>query len=231
MKPSVSILFIYGLAVTLLVFIYRSGYPLLLIMLINGLIGFSIGLHRHKYIVLVILLGIWGVFLNALFVSNTGEPVYVLGSLVIREGVVDTVYRITCRLVAIAGAALILISLYSPREIINGLESQLRLPKIISFPLAYGLRLLPLMKKDLDEIKNMRRQRGYRTIPLSPRDYASLLQPLLSISIERAVWTGIAIELRGFRLRRPGYRGFSLNYMDYMFIALLVAQIFSPLYL
>ncbi|MET1159519.1 MAG: energy-coupling factor transporter transmembrane component T [Thermoprotei archaeon] len=227
-KPHVSIVFIYALVVTILAFVYRSGYPLLVLTIVNLLLGFPIGALRHKFITAMLLLAIWGVFLNALIVANTGEVVAVLGPLVIRSGVVEAVSRIGARLTAIAGAALFFISLYNPYEIIRGLESELGLPKIISFPLAYGLRLLPLVSRDFKEIRLCRRERSYRVVPVTPGDIASYLQPLLSISLERALWTGIAIELRGFYHRKTRYKGFKPNTADYLVLAILLVQLLIP---
>ncbi|OYT40433.1 MAG: cobalt transporter [Desulfurococcales archaeon ex4484_58] len=223
-KPSVGIVFIYALTITLLAFIYRSGPPLVIVALINGLTGFTIGLKKHRFIAVLFLITVWALIINAYFVANTGEPVYVFGSIVVREGMVEAVINISGRLLAIAGAALILVSLYTPLEIIKGLESELKLPKIISFPLAYGLRLLPIMQRDYNEIRYARKQRGYRTIPITPNDIASYLQILVSLAIERAIWTGIAIELRGFHHRKTRYRGLRLKKIDYALITILIIQ-------
>ena len=228
MKPHVSIGFIYALTITLLAFIYRSGTPLYVIALINGLTGFTLGVKRYRFIIVLFILSVWAVFLNALLVSNTGEPVLVIGSFVIREGVIEALINISSRLLAIAGVALLFISIYTPLEIIRGLETELRLPKIIVFPLAYGLRLLPVIRRDYEEIKLARRQRNYRTIPLTPWDIASYLQPLINLSYERALWTGIAIELRGFQYRKPRRIRVKLNLMDYILILLLSIQLIIP---
>jgi len=66
--------------------------------------------------------------------------------------------------------------------------------------------------------------RGYRRVPLTPGDYKSLLMPLLSISIERGLWVGIAAELRGISIRpkarvRPGFKP-----LDLLLVALAVIQ-------
>ncbi|RLG80532.1 MAG: energy-coupling factor transporter transmembrane protein EcfT [Thermoprotei archaeon] len=228
-KPCVALAFLYTLTATVLAFLYRSGTSLLVVALVNALLGFPLGFKRCRFVFLLLLLAIWGVFLNSLLVANTGEAVLQTWFLTIRSGVFEAVARIGARLITIAGAALFFVSLYTPREIVKGLEAELMLPKIISFPLAYGLRLLPVLAKDWNEVKTSRKQRGYRTVPLTPSDIASYLQPILSLSIERALWTGIAIELRGFHSRRPRRVEIRLSLPDYLLVFLLVFQLSLPI--
>lgn len=223
-------LFIYALSVTIFAFVYR-GVSLLIIAFLNGVLGLATGLKKPYLIKLFLVfnsLTIWGVFISSLSVIKYGDPVITIGFLSIRSGVIDAIVHTAARLISISGATLIFISLTDPYGVIKSLENDLRLPKVIVFPLAYGLRLLPLMKKDLEEINLCRVQRGFSKYPFTPRDLSSLLKPLIAISYERAIWTGVSIELRGFSFRRPWRFGFELKLLDYVFYVMLIIQAITP---
>lgn len=228
-RPSTSILFIYGLVITLLAFVYRDPYSLLLISIPNAAIGFTLGFKRAKLIVILLLISVWGTFLNAILVANHGPIVCVWGPIIIRQGAFQALVQVELRLLAIAGAALIFVGTARPEEIIRDLEAELRLPKSITFSLAYALRLIPLMKRDYEEIMLCRRERGYRQVAYLPRDIKTLLLPLLSIAYQRALWAGITVELRGFRKRRPKYRLPRIGVTEIIVLSWLALQIIIPL--
>lgn len=223
-----SILFIYGLAVTLLAFIYRDILSLSIISIPNILIGTVLGWRRFKFIILLLFLGFIGLFLNAYLVSNTGELVIKIWLLDVREGLISAITTIGFRLMAIAGGTLIFLSLVEPYETVKSLENDLFLPKGISFSIYYALRLLPLIQREAIEIQNIRVQRGFRKYLITPSDFKSFILPLLSIFLERAYWTGIAAELRGFQLRRPSRKKVKLSFYDYLIIASILLQILLP---
>lgn len=223
-------LFIYALSITILAFTH-TGVSLYLIALLNAILGFTFSVKKPyllKLFSIFILLTVWSVFFSSLISANYGEIVLTIGSLGIRSGVINAVINVTARLAAIMGSTLLFLSLTDPYIVIKCLENDLKLPKTIVFPLAYGLRLLPLMKRDLDEINLCRIQRGYGRYPLSPQSLSSILKPLIAISLERAVWTGISIELRGFRYRKPWRFQFKLKFLDYTLYSLLVIQALLP---
>jgi len=227
-RPSTSILFIYGLIITLLAFIYRDPYSLLLISIPNAAIGFALGFKRARLIVILLLISVWGTFLNAVLVANHGPIVCVWGPLVIRQGAFQALVQIELRLLAIAGAALVFIGTARPEEILRDLEAELRLPKSITFSLAYALRLIPLMKRDYEEIMLCRSERGYHRIAYLPKDVKTLLLPLLSIAYQRAIWAGITVELRGFRKRKPRYRLPRIGVPEIIVLIWLAVQVILP---
>lgn len=227
-RPSTSILFIYCLALTFLALAYRGLYSLALIAIPNAALGLYMGYRRAKIIVVLLLLSLWGTLLNAVLVANNGPPVLVLGPIILRQGALVATARIWLRLLAIASTALIFIGSAEPEEIIRDLEAELRLPKTITFSLAYALRLIPLLHRDYKEIMFCRRQRGYRTIAYLPGDIKTLLLPLLSIAYQRAIWAGITVELRGFRKRKPIYRMPRIGGPEVIMIIWLLVQIILP---
>lgn len=208
LEPTPAQLFIYGIIVTLLVFVADSKDALLAMALINGVPGFLLGARRYPFLTLLVVIGIWGTFLNALLLVNTGEPVFSIGPLVVREGAVNATMIIGLRFITLGGVSLLYVSQIKPRESLKSLEAELGLPKGIAFSIAFALRLLKLGEQDIREILQMRRQRGARRIPVTPSDYESLMMPLLSLMLERARWVGIAAELRGFALRENAKRTF-----------------------
>lgn len=230
-RPSISIVFIYSLTITLLAFTYRSTWRLAVIGLLNGAAGIYYGKRYRKLILLLLALSVWGTFLDALAVSNTGPIAFALGPLTVRRGVLTATANIGLRLTAIAGAALLFAAPSDPRSIVRGLEEELHMPSGLAFSLAYALRLIPLMRRDLGEIQLARLERGYRKTPLTPRDMGSLIMPLLSVAYERASWAGISAELRGFGLRKPRRRKIRVGMPEIAVLSALAAQIIIPLLL
>ncbi len=224
-QPTPAQLFLYGLIVTLLVFVARCRSALLLLALINGVPGFIVGARRYPLITALFVFGVIGTFLNSLLVVNTGEPVFSIGGLVVRSDAVNATVNITLRFFTLGGVSFIYVSMITPREAIKSLERELGLPKGIAFAVALSLRLLRLSQVDLAEISAMRRQRGARRIPLTPSDYESLILPSLSIMLERARWIGISAELRGFSLRPPSRRQFVPTLGGFFLLILTLFQV------
>lgn len=207
-RPRPSLLFLYGLLATVLAIYSSEPRELAVLLALTGIPGLALGVLKYRWLVALAPLGIIGVASNALLLDNLGliedpgRTVYQVGPVRVSEYTINSTTVIAMRILTFAGAGLLLASIITPRDAIIYLHSDLRLPKGIAFSLAFALRLLPLVARDLGEILEARRMRGFRRIPLTPGDYASIIAPLLSVTLERAVWTGIAAELRGYRLRR-----------------------------
>jgi len=157
--------------------------------------------------------------------SNTGKPIFEFYGLVIREGVLTAFINVMLRLLSILGATLIFITQVNARDLIKSLECELGLPKTIAFATAVGLRMLSILERDLREIQLVRVERGYRRYPITPSDIGSFLRPLLSLGLERALWVGIAAELRGFSQRTTKRVGIKITYVDMCVYVLLIIQI------
>ncbi len=193
---------------TLLAFVARGLPELALLAVANGVPGLAYGLRRYPILGLVLAIGYFGVLVNAVAVANTGAPVFSVGPLVVREGALRAAAAIGMRVTAIAGVALYYSALVNPRDALEAFQSQLGLPRGLAFSVALALRMIALLQRDLEEVMAVRRERGARRVPLTPRDFKTIAAPLLSVMVERAVWIGIAGELRGFRLNpsRPRFR-------------------------
>lgn len=227
-RPSPSILFIYGLWMALVIASERDLSDLLLLFFAVGVPGMVLGARRAVIVVYAVLVGSLGVFINSLIIANTGVEVARLGPLVVREGAVDATLSIVLRILALSGTGLLFIGLTTPRTAIRSLEEELRLPKGLAFSVAFALRMLPLIRRDFEEVRDSIRQKRDRRIPLAPSWVFSILAPMMSISLERALWVGIAAELRGFRLRKKRRR-LRVGPVDLALIALGLALTFESL--
>ncbi|MEM0378238.1 MAG: energy-coupling factor transporter transmembrane component T [Thermosphaera sp.] len=223
-KPSVSTAFTYSLVLTSLALILKDPTKLAIIGLVNLVSSMILGWRKVWWLYVLIGIASLGIFINALFFANTGGIVYEIGFLAVREGAIEGFTTVTLRVLLIAGAGAFFVALFEPVEIVKGLSKELRLPVSISLSLSYALRMLPLLKRDLDEIMFSRLQRGYRRRPLTPMELSSTLTSLLISGFEKALWSGISLELRGFRFYRPRH-GVNLSKYDGLIIGMLVIQI------
>jgi len=201
-RPGPTALFIYALGITVLAFAARNIYQGLVVGVPNAVVGIALGYRRARWVVALFFIGLIGIFIDALLFSNTGSPLLTTPIVVVRLGALESFAAVSLRLAAIMGGTLVFVSLVSPRELIDALESELRLPKEVAFSIAVGVRMLRVLERDAREVQFTRLQRGLRRYPVTPGDLRSFLHPLLSLGVERARWIGIAAELRGFALRR-----------------------------
>jgi energy-coupling factor transport system permease protein len=193
--------FIYALSLTALAFILRSEIVLLAMVIPNFLLSLYYGRKKVAWVYILILISAPGIFLNALFFSNYGTLYTTILGRPIYSNCISSFLIVFLRIAVIGSVGAFFVSYYTPMEIVKGLEKELHFPKGIAFSVAYAFRLMPLISKDFGEIRKVRKQRGYRAFPLTAGEFMTYAAPLLRISYERAFWTGVAMELRGFRLR------------------------------
>jgi len=208
----VSAAFIITLTLTSLAFILDDLLALAFLSILPLVLTIK-NIKKVKWVYLLLLISLVGVLVNALMFSNKGATLFLVFGLPVRWGALIAFFKVSLKLLSIAGAGSWFISSYSPFEVARGLERELGLPKGVSFSVAYAFRLMPLLARDFKEIQDMRVQRGRRKIPLTPMDLASMLTPLLRVGYERAFWAGVAVELKGFRLRRVKHE-FKLFYRN-----------------
>jgi len=227
---------VYSLAATLLGFYASDPRSQAVLLAFTGLPGLALGLLRFRLLVALIPFTIIGAFVNAMIiyylgaVEDPGPVVAEIGPIRVPEFAVGSTARVGARILVFAGAGLLIASLVTPRDAVKSLSDELGLPKGFSFSLAFALRLLPLLKNDADEILLVRRLRGHRSPPLTPRDYESIITPLLAASLERALWVGVAAELRGYSLRRVRRRRPKPRPVDALLAAALAVQMAAVAY-
>ncbi len=198
---SVSALLLYSMWVTVLAVATSDPWKLGFLALVTGLPGLVLGYRRYGILVLLLGLSLLGTFMNMVLLYNVGDPVFSIGPLVVREEAWRRTVSLDLRIISLAGAGLLFASTVNPRDAVRSLEVELGMPRGLAFALAFALRLLPLVYRDLQEVMAARRMRGYKRVPITPGDYRSLFMPLLSVTVERGIWVGVAAELRGFSLR------------------------------
>jgi energy-coupling factor transport system permease protein len=236
LRPSPASLLVYGLTVTLIAFYASSPKTLTVLVALTGVPGLIAGIIKYRLLVALIPFTIIGAFTNAMMlyyagvIEDPGRILLSLGPIEVPEYAVDSTARIGARILSFAGAGLLLASFVTPRDAVRSLSDELGLPKGASFSLSFALRLLPLLKNDLDDILLVRKLRGHRRIPVTPRDYRSIITPLLASSLERALWVAVAAELRGFALRPTRRAKPRLTLGDCALAAMLAVQIASAAY-
>ena len=232
-KPSPPALLAYGLTVTVLAFYADDPRTQAIIVALTGVPGLVAGFIRYRLLVVLIPFAVAGAFLNAMLlyylgvVEEPGEVIASIGPLKVPEYAVRVTATIGARIVSFAGAGLLIASFISPRDAVKSLSDEMSMPKGLSFSLAFALRLLPLLRSDMEDILLVRKLRGHRRVPLTPGDYRSIVTPLLAVSLERALWVAVASELRGFSLRKG--RGFRprLSLLDIPLALALALQLLA----
>ncbi len=200
-RPSASLGFLIALGLSLAAFVLENEAVLLALSLACLAASFK-RLRRVYWVYALYAVGLTGVFVNAVLFNNTGSTVFHLLGYPVRSGAVEGFVRVSLRLLLIAAAGSWFITEYTPVEVARGLERELGVPKGVAYAVAYAFRLMPLVARDYREVEFVRKERGKRAVPVTPSDLASIITPLLRIGYERALWTGISMELRGFSLRR-----------------------------
>lgn len=200
-RPSVSLAFALALSATLAAFALDDPVPLLAISA-AFLAMAGRRLRRVAWVFALLAASAPGVLLNAALFAGGGRVVVQLPGLALTEGALRASAAVLARLLAIAAAGAWFVTGYGPVEVARGLERELGLPKGVAFAVAYAFRSLPLVARDFEEVRAARKQRGYRLFPITPGDFSSYLVPLVRAAYERAVWTGVSMELRGFSIRR-----------------------------
>lgn len=223
-KPKVATLLVYAVALSGLAFVLSNLLDLLILAIPPLFLSIVLIRGRLKWLMLAYLIGLIGIFVNALFFSNTGPIVVSVGLLEIREKALESFTIVSLRLLAIASSGALFALLYSPVEIYRGLLYEIGAPVTITLPVAFSLRLIPVIRRDFDEVIFQRKQRKHRTILLNPFHFSSVVGALIAINYERAKWSGISAEMRGLRKIKPT-RNYRVGLFDLFMLIILVSQI------
>lgn len=214
----------YALVLTGLAFISKNLTVLIALLAPPLTLMLISGSRRLLWVLLLFLIGEIGVFLNALFFSNTGSVVLDLGFVSIREGAVNGFIVVTLRMLLITSAGNLLVFSKSPVDIFREIVFELGLSPYLSIPLAYSLRILPVVGRDLKEAVFIRRQKKEGVNPLNPLNFYSITLTLMAVNYERAVWSGISAELRGLKYFKPRFN-YRVNKWDLLLFTLLTTQL------
>ncbi|MEM0001809.1 MAG: energy-coupling factor transporter transmembrane component T [Desulfurococcaceae archaeon] len=223
-KPRIPTLLIYAIAISSSAFVLHDIYDLIILAIPPLVLSVLFTRSKIKWLMMAYVIGLIGVFVNALAFANSGEILLSIGSLEIRKNAVSAFTVVSLRLLSIATSGALFALSYSSVEIYRGLIHEVGAPTTLTLPLAYSLRLLPVIRKDLSEVLFQRRQRKYKTVFLNPIHFSSVVMALLAISFERAKWSGINAEIRGLRKIKPR-RQYKLGYIDIGFYIALSIQL------
>lgn len=217
-------IFTYSIIITGLAFVLDNAFDLLVLTLPPIILSFKKAGTKIAWLMLGYMFGLIGVLVNSLFFANTGEPVIMIFFIEVKEGAILAFTTLSLRLLAIASAGALFVFSRTSTEIYRDILHEMGLPTIIALPIAYSLRLLPVVKKNFLEVVFQRKQRGYRTILLYPVHLSSVLRSLLAINYERAVWSGISAELRGLGRLKPRFR-YKPGPLDILMFSSLILQV------
>lgn len=168
-----------------------------------------IGLRVRTILVrssILVVLAAMLTLVNALF-SHTLEGVVWLdwGPFSLSSGGLATTAVIGIRVLALSLPAVLLLATTDPLELADGLQQHLRVPARYALSMFIGLRLLPLLVEQWQELSAARRARGISARgPISgTRAAVSRTVGLLVEAIRRAVRMAMAMQARGFDAYGP----------------------------
>lgn len=174
-----------------------------------------------------LLVGVAGVAVANLLIVDTGDPRLLIdaGPVHVTVGAVAAAAAVSVRLLAITLPGIVVLAATDPLDLADSLVQQLRAPPRFAYGALAGLRLLPLLSLDWQQLRRARRARGIDAgrspvalIALS----ASLTFALLVAAIRRGVRLAAAMEARGFgaHTRRSVARPQQFAARDYALLGL-----------
>ncbi len=107
----------------------------------------------------------------------------------------------------------------NPDDLLRALM-KLRLPYVFSLLISMSLRFFPLMLKDIEQVSEVQKARGYQidagSFVSKIKNRIGLILPLLSNSLDRAVQVAEALESKGFARSnlRTDYRTIKISSID-----------------
>lgn len=157
----------------------------------------------------------------ALYGQKGGEVYFDWGLIKVSELSLDLAGAIVLRVVAVALPVVVLSADVDPTDFGDGLSQVLRLPERFVIGTVAALRMLTLLRDDLDAMRRSRRARGIADSG-RVRYWFSLAFGLLVMSLRRAGKLATAMEARGFGrdLPRSHARVSRLGGVDWVVMAL-----------
>lgn len=146
---------------------------------------------------------------NALFSGNTDGTVLLdLGPFVLSTGGLLEASAIGLRVLALSLPAVLLLATADPARLSDGLQQHGHVPARYALSMVVGLRVLPLLASDWQEISAARRARGLvgRGPVAAVTSAAGRIVGLLVAALRRAVRLALAMQARGFDPYAPRTR-------------------------
>lgn len=168
-----------------------------------------VGLRPRTILVrsaILVVLAAMLTLVNALFSHNVAGAVWLdWGPFALSSGGLTTTAVIGIRVLALSLPAVLLLATTDPLELADGLQQHVRVPARYALSMFVGLRLLPLLVEQWQELSAARRARGLSARgPVSAvRAAVSRTVGLLVEALRRAVRMAIAMQARGFDAYGP----------------------------
>lgn len=166
-----------------------------------------------------------------------GSLLYQLGFVRIYSGAIIRAVSMSFRFTAIVLSVPLILGTMSQEEMVAGLR-KMRLPYSVCFIIALTFRLIPTLEGDIDTIREAQMSRGIEfekaSLLQKVKNFASILIPLFTVSIDRIDTLGRVIECRGISYSKGRDKTFykepTITLLDYMLmlaaLALLAAIVF-----
>ena len=221
-------------------FSFVLNNPVYLAALLFNLILFA-GLAKSlkkvgHFIILVVYLGFFIIIFN-IIINNNGSTIiailpisiplfghiYITAEAFIYSSI--SIFQLVIMIFAFSLVNLII----NPDELMKTFL-KLKMPYIMTFLFTMSLRFFPLLLRDLNQITNVQKSRGYEldkgNIFKRIKNRIVLILPLLSNSLERSIAVSEALESRAFGLKkkRSYYNHLSISKLDVLIISILLTN-------
>ena len=217
-----------ALAIGVAAFITRNPYVLLGLLALDVAIGFIAGVPGKT---LGILSGLTKVsvflFLLQVLLYRQGTPVF----WIITDRGLSTAAQVVLRLMVVCVPLTLMLTVTRVSDLANAMVQGLHVPYKYAFTLTTAIRFIPQFLEEMSDIMEAQtargvafdRARGLKKLGM----ILPLCAPLLLSSVRRTDQTAVAVEVRGFNLRRPasGYRRYPFRLIDAAAVLLCAALI------
>jgi energy-coupling factor transport system permease protein len=184
----------------------------------------------------VSLLGQFGVLLTMIFIFKLSAPfVRSLKLIVPMIGLVffislisfdrDTALLLCIRLFNLLTSSFLVFQNVRPEDLAVGLR-KMKMPFGFVFMLTTAVRFVPLMQNKIGSIRDAQMSRGIdlRMKLRNVKNFISMLEPLLLQSFILADELAVAMEVRGYSIKKRSFRkDYRLGYLDYIIMVASVA--------
>lgn len=177
---------------------------------------------------------LWTTLIFAKQPENPEQMVPVLGVEFPRESIIIAL-SLALRVLSVAALSLLFLFTTNVVHFILSLMQQFRLSPRIAYGVLAGYRFLPMMKDELNIIREAHRIRGVDQAKSTKEkwgQYKRYAIPLLASAIRKAERTAVAMESKGFTgdRKRTFFRQFTVTKKDWLFLALMLTLYAAAIY-
>ncbi len=210
--------FLYGMACIICNSILGELIFIALMILVAYLAG--IGRRALSLTYRLLVLGLL-MFLIQLFFVRTGEPLLVLGGIVLftMDGLISALL-LSLRVVATMLPLMLLFAITQMNDLCNALVKQAHVPYRYAFIVTTAFRFVPILASEYHDIEDAQKSRG---VDLDTKNFFRKLKlvvpltvPLLVSSLKKVDSSAISAEMRGFseRTGKSGYKNYPAGIRD-----------------